>query len=75
VQLRAKPTAAIQLAEQIIDRGATMSLTEGIAEEFSRLPEVFATDEARARILAAAEAVTEHAATLPASQIDVDAAG
>jgi enoyl-CoA hydratase/3-hydroxyacyl-CoA dehydrogenase len=47
VQLRSKAPVALRLAEQVIDRGLTMSLAAGIDEEFSHLAEVFATQDAR----------------------------
>lgn len=51
VQLRSKAPLALQRAEEIIDRGASLSLTAGIEEELAHLREIFATEDARAGLL------------------------
>jgi enoyl-CoA hydratase / 3-hydroxyacyl-CoA dehydrogenase len=51
VQMRGKAPLALVLAEQIIDRGMTLPLTEAIEEEFAHLGAIFATEDARAGLL------------------------
>jgi enoyl-CoA hydratase/carnithine racemase len=47
IQMRRKAPLALALAEQIIDRGLTMPLSEGLDLEFAHLAEIFATEDAR----------------------------
>lgn len=53
VQMRGKAPLALRLAEQIIDRGMTMPLAQGMELEFSHLGEIFSTEDARAGLLSA----------------------
>ncbi len=47
VQLRGKAPLALELVEQIINRGMSLPLAEAIDEEFAHLRQVFSTEDAR----------------------------
>lgn len=51
VQTRGKAPLALALAEQLIDAGRDLPVADAIAEELRRLPEILASEDARAGLL------------------------
>jgi enoyl-CoA hydratase/3-hydroxyacyl-CoA dehydrogenase len=47
VQLRGKAPVALELVEQVINRGMSLPLAEAIEDEFAHLRQVFSTEDAR----------------------------